>query len=79
MTQFAVTGIDKHLSHMKNRSNIQTLRVSDATKYIHYDINPQLLCDKLSCKLESDVGVKGNRLGLHRKNSQSLKSFFLQL
>jgi hypothetical protein len=62
-----------------NRSNIQTLRVSEGTKYRHYDIDPQLLCDKMSSKLESDARVEGNTLGLHRKNSQSLKLLFLQL
>jgi hypothetical protein len=75
----SVKGIGKHLSHMKNRSNIQTLRVSAATTYRHYDINPQLLCDKMSCKLESDACVEGNTLGLHKENSQSLKLLFIQL
>jgi hypothetical protein len=78
-SNLSITGIDTHLLHMNNRSNIQTLRVSEATKYIHYDINLQLLCEKMSCKLESDVWVEGNRLGLHTKNSQSLKLLFLQL
>jgi hypothetical protein len=54
----SITGIDTHLLHMNNRSNIQTLRVSQATKYKHYDINLHLLYDKMSCKLESDACVR---------------------
>jgi hypothetical protein len=72
----SITGIDTHLLHMNNRSNIQTLRVSEATKYIHYDFNLQLLCDKMSCKLEFDACVWRGIGWVYTQKTPSLWSYF---